>query len=195
MPDFDVDFCMERPRPGHRLRGRALRPGCASPRSSPSAPWRRRRWCAMWGGCMGYPYGFVDQIAKLIPFELGMTLDRALEEERGSQEGLPGRRGSPGHHGHGQEAGGPGPQRGQARGRRRHRADRAYRLHPPLLRTRRGEPDHPVRQGRCGEVGLVKFDFLGLRTLTIIDWALETINAARGWQGRAAGRYHRHPDG
>jgi len=25
-------------------------------------------------------------------------------------------------------------------------------------------------------VGLVKFDFLGLRTLTIIDWALQTIN-------------------
>lgn len=27
--------------------------------------------------------------------------------------------------------------------------------------------------------GLVKFDFLGLRTLTIIDWALKTINAIR----------------
>ena len=30
--------------------------------------------------------------------------------------------------------------------------------------------------------GLVKFDFLGLRTLTIIDWALKTINAVRGRQ-------------
>ena len=29
------------------------------------------------------------------------------------------------------------------------------------------------------KVGLVKFDFLGLRTLTIIDWALKTINAGR----------------
>ena len=27
------------------------------------------------------------------------------------------------------------------------------------------------------EAGLVKFDFLGLRTLTIIDWALKIINA------------------
>ena len=26
--------------------------------------------------------------------------------------------------------------------------------------------------------GLVKFDFLGLRTLTIIDWAVETINTS-----------------
>ena len=29
------------------------------------------------------------------------------------------------------------------------------------------------------EAGLVKFDFLGLRTLTIIDWALKTINRDR----------------
>ena len=29
------------------------------------------------------------------------------------------------------------------------------------------------------DVGLVKFDFLGLRTLTIIDWAVKIINARR----------------
>ncbi len=34
-------------------------------------------------------------------------------------------------------------------------------------------------------VGLVKFDFLGLRTLTIIDWALQTINAHRKTQGES----------
>ena len=32
-------------------------------------------------------------------------------------------------------------------------------------------------------VGLVKFDFLGLRTLTIIDWALETINRKKKQNG------------
>ena len=31
--------------------------------------------------------------------------------------------------------------------------------------------------------GLVKFDFLGLRTLTIIDWALRNINVARAAAG------------
>jgi DNA polymerase-3 subunit alpha len=31
--------------------------------------------------------------------------------------------------------------------------------------------------------GLVKFDFLGLRTLTIIDWALKTVNAQRAAHG------------
>ncbi|HEY8585493.1 MAG TPA: DNA polymerase III subunit alpha [Rhodanobacter sp.] len=34
-------------------------------------------------------------------------------------------------------------------------------------------------------VGLVKFDFLGLRTLTIIDWAVKAINARRRQSGEA----------
>ncbi|GAA0888097.1 DNA polymerase III subunit alpha [Rhodanobacter soli] len=34
-------------------------------------------------------------------------------------------------------------------------------------------------------VGLVKFDFLGLRTLTIIDWAVKAINARRAKTGEA----------
>jgi DNA polymerase III subunit alpha len=34
-------------------------------------------------------------------------------------------------------------------------------------------------------VGLVKFDFLGLRTLTIIDWAVKAINARRAKLGEA----------
>jgi len=33
------------------------------------------------------------------------------------------------------------------------------------------------------QAGLVKFDFLGLRTLTIIDWALKTVNAEREKNG------------
>jgi DNA polymerase-3 subunit alpha len=34
-------------------------------------------------------------------------------------------------------------------------------------------------------VGLVKFDFLGLRTLTIIDWAVKAINVRRAQAGEA----------
>ena len=36
------------------------------------------------------------------------------------------------------------------------------------------------------QVGLVKFDFLGLRTLTIIDWALVNINAKTSSIGQPA---------
>ena len=32
------------------------------------------------GRVMGQPYGFVDRIAKAVPFEIGMTLSKALEE-------------------------------------------------------------------------------------------------------------------
>ena len=35
-------------------------------------------------------------------------------------------------------------------------------------------------------VGLVKFDFLGLRTLTVIDWALAHVNRRRARQGEVA---------
>ncbi|STG52932.1 DNA polymerase III subunit alpha [Escherichia coli] len=45
------------------------------------------------------------------------------------------------------------------------------------------EGKHPVTQFDKSDVeyaGLVKFDFLGLRTLTIINWALEMINKAAG---------------
>jgi DNA polymerase-3 subunit alpha len=53
----------------------------ASRRSSPTAPWPRRPWCATCGRVLGMGYGYVDKIAKLIPFELGITLDDAIEKE------------------------------------------------------------------------------------------------------------------
>src|SRR5690606_28322729 len=34
-------------------------------------------------------------------------------------------------------------------------------------------------------IGLVKFDFLGLRTLTIIDWAVKAINRRKGGLGKS----------
>ena len=40
------------------------------------------------GRVLGHPYGFVDRIAKLIPFELGMTLEKALEPRARTSSGL-----------------------------------------------------------------------------------------------------------
>ncbi|XNM77521.1 hypothetical protein ACLK19_01405 [Escherichia coli] len=47
------------------------------------------------------------------------------------------------------------------------------------------EGKHPVTQfiSDVEYAGLVKFDFLGLRTLTIINWALEMINKRRAKNG------------
>ncbi|NEK32482.1 DNA polymerase III subunit alpha, partial [Rhizobium leguminosarum] len=41
-------------------------------------------------------------------------------------------------------------------------------------------------KGDVEDAGLVKFDFLGLRTLTIIDWALKMINPRLEKQGKPA---------
>ena len=73
-----------RPRPRHRLRGARSTAASASRRSSPTARWRRRRWCATSAACSAIRYGFVDRIAKLIPFELGITLDDALDQGAGA---------------------------------------------------------------------------------------------------------------
>src|SRR5690606_8327297 len=56
----------------------------------------------------------------------------------------------------------------------------------PPVRGEDGGPRSVVTQFDKDDVkavGLVKFDFLGLRTLTIIDWAVKAINLRR----RAAG--------
>ena len=130
------------------------------------------------GRVLGHPYGFVDQIAKLIPFELGMTLDRALAED-GLKERY--------------EADGEvraiidlaRKLEGLARNAGRHAggvviAPKQLAEFTPLYRE-------PGAAGAVTQfdkddveaIGLVKFDFLGLRTLTIIDWALSTINEQR----------------
>ena len=40
------------------------------------------------GRVMDHPYGYVDRLAKLIPFELGITLDEALAQEPVLRQGI-----------------------------------------------------------------------------------------------------------
>jgi len=124
-------------------------------------------------------YGYVDRIAKLIPFELGITLDGALEKEpelkrlyqsedevrnlidlARSLEGLT--------RNAGMHAGGVVI------------APSVLTDFAPLYRDASG--GNVVTQFDKDDVeaaGLVKFDFLGLRTLTIIERAAALINCAR----------------
>lgn len=133
------------------------------------------------GRALGMPYGEVDRVAKSIPF--GMDLDTALAEVPELQEltGAP--------------PGGNGSQSGhsvaellelarQVEGRPRHASVHAAGVvitpdalteHVPLFRT--GD-SHVVTQydmDQLKEIGLLKMDFLGLRTLTVIDRAARTI--------------------
>src|SRR3569833_2125179 len=85
MPDFDVDFCMEGrdrvidyvvQRYGRERVSQIITYGSMAAKAVVRDV----------GRVLSHPYGFVDQIAKLIPFELGMTLDMAHEQEEQLRE-------------------------------------------------------------------------------------------------------------
>ena len=183
LPDFDIDFCMER-------RDEVIEYVAAKyGREHVSQIITFGRMAAKAvvrdvGRALGFPYGFVDQIAKLIPFDLSMTLARALAEEEALQERyeqeddvrllidlakkLEGIARNAGRHAGGVVI-----------------APRPLHEYMPLYCEQGSES--PVTQFDMGDVeaiGLVKFDFLGLRTLTIIDWALCDINRLRQGQGQ-----------
>ena len=178
MPDFDVDFCMEgRDRVIDYVGERYGRDSVSQIITYGSMA--AKAVVRDVGRVLGHPYGFVDRIAKLVPFELGMTLDKALEQEEElrnlyhneedvralldlarSLEGLA--------RNAGKHAGGVVI------------APTVLTDFAPLYCEAGG--DNLVTQFDKDDVeavGLVKFDFLGLRTLTIIDWALKTVNAQR----------------
>ncbi len=178
MPDFDVDFCMDgRDRVIDyvaRTYGRDKVSQIITYGTMAAKAVIRDA-----GRALGHPYGFVDQIAKLIPFEIGITLTKALEQEeelrrRYEQDdevhglielalSLEGITKNAGKHAGGVVI-----------------APTALTDFLPLY-CEQGS-DSIVSQldkDDVESIGLVKFDFLGLRTLTIIDWAVKTINRDR----------------
>ena len=174
MPDFDVDFCMEG-------RDRVIEYVAAKygrERVSQIITYGTLAAKAVVrdvGRVLGHNYGYVDKIAKLIPFEIGITLDKALEQEEElarlyATDGdvrelidlarrLEGLARNAGTHAGGVVI-----------------APSVLTDFTPLYCEEGGST--PVTQFDKDDVeaaGLVKFDFLGLRTLTIIDWAVRDI--------------------
>ena len=137
------------------------------------------------GRVLGHGYGFVDSIAKLIPMTLGITLEQALKEEpqlkkRFDDEedtraildlamSLEGLKRNAGKH-----AGGVviAP-------------SKLTDFTPLFCEAGGGSIVTQFDKNDVETIGLVKFDFLGLRTLTIIDWTLKTINRQRSKIGAA----------
>jgi len=129
------------------------------------------------GRVMGMPFGDVDTIAKLIPDELNITIEQALKDtpqlrelvaadddvallvETASRlEGL-------------------------ARHCGVHAAGVVIAPEPlvnlmPLIRTSHGEVSTQFDKDDVETLGLLKMDFLGLRTLTVIDDAVKSIRAS-----------------
>ena len=176
LPDFDVDFCMDRrdevieyvsQRYGRERVSQIITFGSMAAKAVVRDV----------GRVLGHPYGFVDKIAKLVPFELDMTLERALEQEALLQQRydeeeevrmlidlarkLEGLARNAGKH-----AGGvvisPRP---------------LTDFMPLYCEYNSNVASTQFDMGDVEAIGLVKFDFLGLRTLTIIDRAVKDVNA------------------
>lgn len=174
MPDFDIDFCMDKRDQVIEYVARKYGRDCVS-QIITFGTMAAKAVVRDVGRVLGHPYGFVDRIAKLIPFEIGMTLDKALKDEEALKalyeedeevsalidlaKKLEGVARNAGKH-----AGGVVIAPGKLTD------------FTPLYCE--AGSDHIVSQldkDDVESVGLVKFDFLGLRTLTIIDWACQTI--------------------
>jgi DNA polymerase-3 subunit alpha len=175
MPDFDIDFCMDNrdrvieyvaQKYGRESVSQIITYGTMAAKAVVRDV----------GRVLGHPYGFVDKLAKLIPFELGITLDKALEQEADLKnlydteeevkilfdlaKKLEGITRNAGKHAGGVVI-----------------APSKLTDFTPLYCER--ETQNLVSQFDkydIEEVGLVKFDFLGLRTLTIMAWAVEEID-------------------
>lgn len=183
MPDFDVDFCMDgRDRVidhvadtyGRQAVSQIITFGTMAAKAVIRDV----------GRVLGHPYSFVDRISKLIPLDPGMTLEKAFAAEPKLPElydsdeevkalidmarKLEGVTRNAGKHAGGVVI-----------------APTAITDFSPLYCDSEGM--HPVTHFDKNDVeyaGLVKFDFLGLRTLTIIKWALEMINARMVAEGK-----------
>ncbi|MCA9523500.1 MAG: DNA polymerase III subunit alpha [Myxococcales bacterium] len=177
MPDFDIDFCMNKRQQvidyvtnkyGKNNVGQIATFGSL-----------KARGCLRdVGRTMGFSYGEIDRIAKLVPDVLNITLEQALEQEPklpaamredprvkqlvDTAMALEGLYRHPGMHAAGLVI-----------------SEEPLWEYVPLFRGANGEIVTQFAKNEVEEAGLVKFDFLGLKTLTVIDQAVALINQGR----------------
>ena len=176
MPDFDIDFCTEKrdsvieyvsSKYGAESVSQIVTFGTMAARAVVKDVTR----------ALGKPYGLGERISKMIPFVPGMTLDRAIKEQPIFKQTIK-----------------DDPEVAEV-------LDLAFKLegiarnvgkHAGGIVIAPGAlsdfcPTYLDRQSSAlmtqydkddvEKIGLVKFDFLGLRTLTVIDWATKSINS------------------
>ncbi|MGA2166618.1 MAG: DNA polymerase III subunit alpha [Terracidiphilus sp.] len=178
MPDIDVDFCMNR-------RGEVIdyvtrkygREQVAQIITfNTMAAKAAIKDC---GRALDMPYGDVDRIAKLVPMTIGMTLDKALEE-------VPELRKAYETDGQIKELIDTAKKlEGLVRGAGVHASAVVIAPRPltelvPLNKTKNDEIVTAYDMKAVEKMGLLKMDFLGLTTLTVIDDCLKLIEAGRG---------------
>ena len=175
MPDFDVDFCMDRRDEvieyvaetyGRDAVSQIITFGTMAAKAVVRDVAR----------VQDKPYALADKMSKLIPFEVGMTLEKALEQEEQLVNLL-------NEDSAAQEIWDMAVQlEGLTRNAGKHAggvviAPSQLTDFSPLFCDEEGQGlVTQYDKNDVEEAGLVKFDFLGLRTLTIIDWAVAMIN-------------------
>lgn len=178
MPDFDVDFCMEKrgqvidyvaDNYGRQAVSQIVTFGTMAAKAVVRDVAR----------ALGKSYGLADKLSKMIPFEVGMTLAKALEAEEPLREFLA-------NDSDGKEIWEMAEKlEGLTRNLGKHAG--GVVIAPTKISDFSAIYTEDVGSGLVTqfdkndveEAGLVKFDFLGLRTLTIIDWAVKMINSRR----------------
>ena len=178
MPDIDVDFCMNRRsevieyvtrKYGREQVAQIITFNTMAAKAS-------IKDC---GRAMDMPYGDVDRIAKLVPSTLGMTLDKALEE-------VPELRKVYDNDAQIRELIDTAKKlEGLTRGIGMHAAGVVIAPRPltelvPVAKTKNEEIVTAYDMKAVEKMGLLKMDFLGLTTLTVIDDCLKLIEQNRG---------------
>src|SRR5271157_5406699 len=178
MPDIDVDFCMNR-------RGEVIdyvtrkygRDQVAQIITfNTMAAKASIKDC---GRVMDMPYGDVDRIAKLIPATVGITIDKALEESPDLRKAYDNDKQI-------RELIDTAKKlEGLVRGQGVHASAVVIAPRPltelvPLNRTKNDEIVTAYDMKAVEKMGLLKMDFLGLTTLTVINDAVKLIAQTRG---------------
>lgn len=177
MPDFDIDFCQEN---RQRVIEYVTQKYGESSVSQIITYGKLQARAAIRdvGRVMGMTYGEVDTVAKLVPEKLGVTLKEAVEEPRLRElmdtdpkvatlmdlaQRIEGLVRHAGIHAAGVII-----------------ADGEIINQAPLFRGTEGENVVQYDMKHAEKIGLIKFDFLGLKTLTHINEALHLIEKNRG---------------
>jgi DNA polymerase-3 subunit alpha len=182
MPDFDVDFCMDgrdrvidyvAEKYGRNAVSQIITFGTMAAKAVVRDVARAQ----------GKSYGLADRLSKMIPFEVGMTLEKAYEMEEPLRDFLK----------VDEEAAEIWEMslklEGITRGTGKHAGGvviaptKLTDFSPIACDDEGGSLVTQFDKDDVESAGLVKFDFLGLRTLTIIKWAMETINREQAKQG------------
>jgi len=178
MPDVDVDFCME----GREEVIQYVTEKYGKENVAQIITFGKMQAKAVVrdvGRVLGIPYAEVDRIAKLIPNKLDITLEQALQQEAALREAIAkdNRIASLFDIAKSLE--------GLARHASTHAAGVVIANKPlmeylPLQRGQNSEVITQYAMKQVEAIGLVKFDFLGLKTLTVVDQTIRMIEKNRG---------------